>query len=1128
MMPTTGSLQQTVNPSSRRNRYLGDILVIVLGLLGLLFVLKARADGSGTTTATTLALSASTVSAGTVVTFTATVTNPSAVTMGLVMFCDASATYCTDTAVIGTAQLTSAGTAIIKRVPGIGSHSYKAAFVPTTSNRGSTSSAQALTVTGTYAVTAAISPSGVAGNYTLTGTVAGKNSLVSTPTGSVSFVDTTNGNYVLGSAALGAATRTDSLAAQSTYTTGDHPQAVAVGDFDNDGKLDLVVANYGSNTVSFMKGNGDGTFQSKVDYATGTNPISITVGDFVTADGKLDLVVANWGSDTVSYLKGNGNGTFQTQVTFSTGHHPTAVGVGDFKADGNLDLAIVNYDDATVSVRLGSGSGTFGSITNHTVGTHPRGIAVGDFDSDEKLELAVTNAGSNTVSWLASNGDGSFKTKVDYTTGTSPYGVEIADFNRDGHLDMAVANNGSGSVSVFMGIGNGTFQSKVDYTVGANPQGIAVGDFDGDGKADLVVTNSGSGTVSILKGNGDGTFQAQITYATGITPLGVATGDFSSDDLADVAVTNDADDTAGVLLGKVTQTASAVSTGVSVPGSGSAHLVAADYPGDSHFAARTSSTVSLTSTQVTTTLVLTANPTASNYGQSVVLTATLSPSTDGSLTTTGETVTFKNQANENGPSTLGTATLNSSGVATLTLTSMPSGTNSLKAVYAGDTNFLGSSSSLLAFVVTPVQTLTVTALNATRLYGVANPTFTYAITGFVNGDTPSVVTGTPSLSTTATISSTAGRYPIVAALGTLAATGYNFAFVNATLTISSTGSQAPNIQGRWEFAVTSGDLDSQVALMGPSTFSTYLLQTSGSTTLSLIPQFTTHTVACDGNGWINIALSNSSIDASGNVSITFTDTQPDLSTFQYVFAGALMPGQSGSPTLITGTYQRSSGGCTQGSLGTGTPDGNFVATFFPDLGGTYEGSFEAPNEGTGGASQIEVPATFSLTTNSDKTLSGTVSSPNLKSSLGAVCFGGSVTLQAGMPEGVSYQSGEAFELYGIAPNGARLWVNAYATNADGFLPAAVGEDGYTLPAYGPNDGTNNSYIAFYGISGGPCDGLGGGDAPFQLVKNQGWTQRRHGQKIHSPRRQNQLRRRNHQIRKISGNTFGEQRPARKP
>src|SRR5215471_9093778 len=72
------------------------------------------------------------------------------------------------------------------------------------------------------------------------------------------------------------------------FAVGATPVAEAVGDFNGDGKLDLVVANQGSNTVSVLLGKGDGTFQAAVNYADGTGPNSVTVGDF-NRDGNLDL-----------------------------------------------------------------------------------------------------------------------------------------------------------------------------------------------------------------------------------------------------------------------------------------------------------------------------------------------------------------------------------------------------------------------------------------------------------------------------------------------------------------------------------------------------------------------------------------------------------------------------------------------------------------------------------------------------------------------------------------------------------------------------------------------------------------------------------------------------------------------
>lgn len=299
------------------------------------------------------------------------------------------------------------------------------------------------------------------------------------------------------------------------------------------------------------------------------------------------------------------------------------------------------------------------------------------------------------------------------------------------------------------------------------------------------------------------------------------------------------------------------------------------------------------------------------------------------------------------------------------------------------------------------------------------------------------------------------------------------------LTAGVASATIPDIHGRWEFAITTGDTSLQLADMGQSTFSTYLLQSG--TALTNIPQFTTDTVACDTQSNNNVTVSNSSIDASGNVVVDFTVALDGQSPFHYVFTGVLAVGP---PTVIVGTYQRTASGCTQGNLGTGTKDGDFTATWFPDLAGTWVGAFDSPDVG---AALAPVPATFVLTTNPDKTLSGTVSAPTLVDASSNVCLSSTVHLQSNMVEGVSQSAGVYFELFGTTDDGlTRVWVNATATNPDGST-AAVGEDNpaHVSPLSGTsNDGTNNSYTALYGITGGPCDGLGGGDAPFMLVKKQ--------------------------------------------
>jgi FG-GAP-like repeat/Abnormal spindle-like microcephaly-assoc'd, ASPM-SPD-2-Hydin len=328
------------------------------------------------------------------------------------------------------------------------------------------------------------------------------------------------------------------LSVPSAFATGATPQSVAVSDFNDDGKLDLAVANSNGNNVSVLLGNGDGTFQPAVNYGAGSNPFSVAVGDF-NGDGKLDLAVANESSNNVSVLLGNGDGTFQAAVHYATGSAPESVAVGDFNRDGKLDLVVTNVIDNNLSVLLGNGDGTFQTQVAYAVGGSPLGVAVGDFNRDGKLDLAVANLGSNNVSVLLGNGDGTFQPAVNHGAGSCPSSVAVGDFNGDGKLDLAVANECSNNVSVLLGNGDGTFQAHVDYVAGAGPDSVALGDFNGDGKLDLAVANPGTSNISVLLGNGDGTFQAHVDYAAGAGPDSVAVGDFNGDGRLDFAIAND-------------------------------------------------------------------------------------------------------------------------------------------------------------------------------------------------------------------------------------------------------------------------------------------------------------------------------------------------------------------------------------------------------------------------------------------------------------------------------------------------------------------------------------------------------------------------------------------------------------
>jgi hypothetical protein len=676
--------------------------------------------GTKSLTTTTLAVTsgggaATSVASGSVVTLTASVlAGTTKVTTGQVNFCDASATYCTDIYLLGTAQLTSAGTAALKLRPGIGSHSYKAVFAGTNIYGGSASGAGALTVTGVIGpltTATSIAETGSWGNYTLTGTVSEVGG-TATPGGTVSFQDASSGNAVVGTGSLGAGTQGIAWLNSQVALTTSFVGATAVADLNEDGIPDLAIAD-GSGGIEILLGKGDGTFTTVAAVSpVGSDPIAIAAADF-NSDGKPDLAVLNNYSNTVTILLGNGDGTFTaTASSPATPQSPSGMAVGDFNGDGIADLALVAgnaFNAGAVTILLGNGDGTFTATSQSTpAGDTPDGIVAGDFNGDGKTDLAVTDQQDTTLTILLGNGDGTFTAAASPQVTSYANAIAAADFDGDGKTDLAVTCTNGGSVIVLLGNGDGTFTAAPAFPVpmGVSPVAVVVADFNGDGIPDVAILDNSytTGGVKIFLGKGDGAFlQSPTQPAAMSSPAVLAEGDFNGDGRPDVSVANNfVSVSLSLFLTEPTETATA-SANSSLAGVGQ-HLVSAIYAGDSNYTSSASGSLPLWGVlpATTTTLALSSGGTpATSVSPGSVVTFIATAAVGSNPVTTGQ-VNFCDASASSCTDIhlLGSVALTSSGTATFKYVPGP-GAHSYNAQFVQNGYGLGSSSAIVPLTVGP-------------------------------------------------------------------------------------------------------------------------------------------------------------------------------------------------------------------------------------------------------------------------------------------------------------------------------------------------------------------------------------------------------------------------------------------
>ncbi len=331
--------------------------------------------------------------------------------------------------------------------------------------------------------------------------------------------------------------------------------ASAWGDYNNDGFVDLFVTNYDPDTPNLLyHNNGNSTFSQVSTGAIATDlasSLAATWGDYDN-DGDLDLYVAN-NIGYENFLYRNDSGTF-TRILNDPAVNDKGYAHGvswiDYDNDGHLDLFVTDYFSTKFNqLYHNNGDGTF-KKENGSAPTLEANFSVsavwGDYNNDGQSDLFVCNASGNNNSLYKNTGNGNFlkiNTGDIVNDGGNSVGASWGDYNNDGYLDLFVTNAGNQNNFLYENNGNETF-TKILAGAIVNDQGhshgSAWGDYDNDGDLDLYVSNDQNQHNALYSNNGNGTFTTITNNITqdGGQSFGAAWADYDNDGDIDLFTAN--------------------------------------------------------------------------------------------------------------------------------------------------------------------------------------------------------------------------------------------------------------------------------------------------------------------------------------------------------------------------------------------------------------------------------------------------------------------------------------------------------------------------------------------------------------------------------------------------------------